>query len=82
MYRVLKRKGHAFIYDLVKKMPKNVKKQINKDFGRFRIAILWLHSFEEPFYDVNEFEELVEKSPFKMIDTHFTGALCCMKLVK
>lgn len=81
-YRVLKPGGHALIYDLVRKMPKAVCKDIRARFGGFRLALLWLHSFEEPFLNAAEMEKLGRRTDFVVEGTRFTGALCCLVLRK
>lgn len=81
-YRVLKPGGHALIYDLVHDMPKGVCKDIRARFGGFRLALLWLHSFEEPFLNAEEMEALGRKTDFAVEGTRFTGALCCLVLRK
>ncbi len=82
IFRVLKPGGHAFLYDIVKKMPLDIITGLKKDFGRFRVALLWLHSFEEPFYDMEEFRSLYDNSGLHIVDVHFTGALCSLHLKK
>ena len=81
-YRVLKPGGHALIYDLVRKMPSDVVRRVKDNFGVFRFTLLFLHSFEEPFYSPLEMEALAEKTLFKTGLTHFTGALCCLTMKK
>jgi ubiquinone/menaquinone biosynthesis C-methylase UbiE len=82
MYRVLKVKGYALMYDLVREMPKPVCEQVRSQFGGFRLALLWLHSFEEPFPSPEEMEKLGRQSDFVVEGTRFTGALCCLVLRK
>jgi len=81
-YRVLKSGGHALIYDLVYDMPKPVCKDIRARFGGFHSALLWLHSFEEPFLNAEEMEVLGKRTAFVVEGTRFTGALCCLMLRK
>ncbi len=81
-YRVLKSGGHALIYDLVRDMPKAVCKDMRARFGGFHFALLWLHSFEEPFLNAEEMEALARKTDFTVEGTRFTGALCCLVLKK
>jgi ubiquinone/menaquinone biosynthesis C-methylase UbiE len=71
--RVLKPGGHALIYDLVRDMPKAVCKDIRARFGGFRFALLWLHSFEEPFLNAEEMETLGRRTDFLVEGTKFTG---------
>ena len=81
-HRVLKPGGHALIYDLVREMPKSVCRDIRARFGGFRLALLWLHSFEEPFLNAGEMEKLGRRTDFVVEGTRFTGALCCLVLRK
>lgn len=81
-YRVLKPNGYALMYDLVREMPKAICEEIRKEHGRFRLALLWLHSFEEPFFSPGEMETLGRETHFVMEGTRFTGALCCLVLKK
>ncbi len=81
-HRVLKPGGHALIYDLVREMPKAVSRDIRARYGGFRLALLWLHSFEEPFLNAGEMEKLGRQTDFIVRGTTFTGALCCLVLRK
>jgi ubiquinone/menaquinone biosynthesis C-methylase UbiE len=81
-HRVLKPGGNALIYDLVHDMPKAVCNDIRTRFGGFRLALLWLHSFEEPFLNTEQMEALGRKTDFAVEGTRFTGALCCLVLRK
>lgn len=82
VHRVLKAGGYALMYDLVRNMPKEVREDIRTRFGRFRLAFLWLHSFEEPFLNVQEMDALGRRTRFTVEGTKFTGALCCLVLRK
>lgn len=82
IYRVLKKNSYALIYDLVQKLPEDIVEQNIKEFGRYKMVLLWLHSYEEPFYSVKEIESLPATTPFKKGDIHFTGGLCCLVLKK
>jgi len=81
-HRVLKVDGYALMYDLVREMPKAICKEVRTQFGGFRLALLWLHSFEEPFLSPEEMETLGRQSDFTVEGTRFTGALCCLVLRK
>ena len=81
-HRVLKVHGYALLYDLVRDMPKAICEEVRAQFGGFRLALLWLHSFEEPFLDVEEIEVLGKRTAFLLEGTRFTGALCCLVLRK
>jgi ubiquinone/menaquinone biosynthesis C-methylase UbiE len=81
-HRVLKAGGHALIYDLVRDMPKALCKDVRARFGYFRLVLLWLHSYEEPFLNVGEMEALGRRTDFTVEGTRFTGALCCLVLKK
>lgn len=80
--RVLCAGGSALMYDLVTKMPMGVWKDVRRQFGGFWLALLWLHSFEEPFMSSEEMVALGERSDMVVAGTHFTGALCCLTLRK
>lgn len=82
VHRVLKVDGYALMYDLVRDIPKPVSEDIRSQFGAFRRALLWLHSFEEPFLDVEEMEALGGQTDFAVEGTRFVGALCCLVLKK
>lgn len=82
VHRVLKVNGYALLYDLVRDMPEAVCKEVRAKFGGFRLALLWLHSFEEPFLNVEEMEGLGRRTDFIVEGTKFTGALCCLVLRK
>jgi ubiquinone/menaquinone biosynthesis C-methylase UbiE len=81
-HRVLKVDGYALLYDLVRDIPKAVCEEVRAKFGGFRLAILWLHSFEEPFLNVEEMDALGRRTAFRVEGTKFTGALCCLVLSK
>jgi ubiquinone/menaquinone biosynthesis C-methylase UbiE len=81
-HRVVKVGGYALLYDLVRDMPKAVCEEVQARFGGFRLALLWLHSFEEPFLNVEEMVKLGRQTDFKVEGTKFTGALCCLILRK
>jgi SAM-dependent methyltransferase len=81
-HRVLKVDGYALLYDLVRDMPKGVYGEVRARFGGFRLGLLWLHSFEEPFLNVEEMEALGRRTDFTVKGTRFTGALCCLVLQK
>lgn len=82
VYRVLKPDSYALLYDLVRDIPKAIGKDVRVRFGCFRFALLWLHSFEEPFLNAEEMNELGRRTDFLVEGTKFTGALCCLVLKK
>jgi SAM-dependent methyltransferase len=81
-YRVLKAGGYALIYDLVRRLPPAVAVAARREFGPLRTRMLWLHSFEEPFYSAQEMEALVPATLFQRGETQFIGVLCCLILQK
>ena len=81
-HRILRADGHALIYDLVRDMPGGLLEDVRARFGGFRLALLWLHSFEEPFLNAEEMEALGRKTDFILEGRKFTGALCCLVLRK
>lgn len=81
-HRVLAAGGYALMYDLVREMPEAISEAVRKEYGRFRLALLWLHSFEEPFLSPGEMETLGRQSAFVVEGTRFIGAICCLVLLK
>ena len=81
-YRVLRVDGYSLMYDMVREMPKDICKDVRRQFGSFRFALVWLHSFEEPFLSPQEMETLGRQSNFGVEGTRFIGALCCLVLRK
>ena len=82
VYRVLKDGGDALMYDLVSDTPAAVLAETAREFGRLRVLLFWLHSFEEPFYTREDFEALARSTPFHAGRTRFIGVLCCLVLRK
>jgi ubiquinone/menaquinone biosynthesis C-methylase UbiE len=82
IHRVLREGCYALLYDPVQNMPKAVAEDVRNKFGRVRLASLWLHSFEEPFYSPEELEQLARPTLFGEGRTHFVSALCCLVLKK
>ncbi|MHC4477104.1 MAG: class I SAM-dependent methyltransferase [Planctomycetota bacterium] len=78
IYRILKRGGHALIYDLVSDTPKSIMKTASQEFGRLKIFLLWLHAFDEPFYSYKKLHLLACPSLFKEGQTQFVGVMCCL----
>jgi ubiquinone/menaquinone biosynthesis C-methylase UbiE len=81
-HRVLAGGGYALMYDLVRNLPKSIRQDVRKRFGGFRLALLWLHSFEEPFLSAEEMTALGSRTDFTVEGTAFAGALCCLVLRK
>lgn len=82
IHRVLKGNGTALMYDLVRKMPADVKGRVRSRFGSLWHILLWLHSFEEPFLSPGEMAAIGRQSDFVVVETRFVGALCCLVLQK
>jgi len=82
VHRVLKAGGCALLCDVVRDMPKPVLESVGREFGRLRLALLWLHSFEEPFYSGDEMKALAKGTAFGEGEVRFIGALCCLVLRK
>jgi len=80
--RVLSEGGVALIYELVRRMPREVRMEVTKRFGPMRSALLRLHSFEEPFPDAGEMLALGRDAGFADVSTRYVGALCCLVLGK
>jgi SAM-dependent methyltransferase len=81
-HRVLKVNGYALLYDLVRDMPRAIRAEIHAQFGSFRLALLWLHSFEEPFLNVEEMVAVGRRTDFMVEGTRFAGVFCCLVLRK
>jgi len=81
-HRVLNVNGYALLYDLVRDMPRAVRKEIHAQFGAFRLTLLWLHSFEEPFLNVEEMVAVGRQTDFIVEGTRFAGGFCCLVLKK
>ena len=79
-HRLLKPGGTALIYDLLTKLPAAVASEGRRQFGRYRMWLLWLHSFEEPFYTQDQMSDLATRSQFGKGDIRFVGVLCCLNL--
>jgi ubiquinone/menaquinone biosynthesis C-methylase UbiE len=82
VHRVLKPGGKGLIYDIVSDTPGDVLRSMVGEFGRLRIALFWLHAFEEPSYSQAAFEELGRSSSFASGSTCYVGVLCCLQLTK
>ena len=81
-HRVLKVNGYALLYDLVRDMPRAIREEIHAQFGTFRLTLLWLHSFEEPFLNVEEMVAVGRRTEFMVEGTRFSGGFCCLVLKK
>ena len=82
VHRVLRPGGLALLYDLVTDLPPEVSRGLARTYGRFRATLLWLHSFEEPFHTVADFQALAASTPFSAGQVRFVGAFCCLTLAK
>ena len=82
IYRVIKPGGYALMYDLVSDTPGTILKESVHEFGRLKLLMFWIHSFEEPFYTQHNFELLASSTFFKEGKTKFVGLLCCLILRK
>lgn len=82
VYRVLKPGSYALMYDLVSDTPALVLEEMEREFGKLKTWLFWLHGFEEPFYSRQKFLELACPTFFKKGRTQFVGGLCCLKLKK
>jgi ubiquinone/menaquinone biosynthesis C-methylase UbiE len=82
IHRVLRPGGRALIYDLVKKLPEEVRNAALRRFGRLRMTMMWLHSFEEHFYAPEELIALARASRFREGRTSYVGFLCRLEMEK
>ena len=81
-HRVLKANGYVLLYDLVRDMPRTIRDGIRAQFGIFRLTLLWLHSFEEPFLNIEEMVAVGRRTDFILEGTRFAGVFCCLLLRK
>lgn len=70
------------LYDLVENVPKEVMSEGGRKYGRVRMFLLRLHSFEEPFYNTEAMLALADPASFENIHTRWVGLLCCLTLRK
>ncbi len=82
VHRVLRPGAYALMYDLVSDTPTSILKEMAREFGKWRTSLLWLHSFEEPFYSRQDYESLARPTLFKEGQSRFVGLLCCLMLKK
>jgi ubiquinone/menaquinone biosynthesis C-methylase UbiE len=82
VYRVLKPGGYALMYDLVSDTPAAILKEMAHQFGRLKMTLFWLHGFEEPFYNRENYQSLAWPTLFKEGRTQFVGLLCCLIMKK
>ena len=82
VYRVLKPGGYALMYDVVSDTPAPVWDEGAREFGRLKIMIFWLHTFEEPFYTQENYQALAQPTLFQDSQTRFLGIMCCLVLKK
>jgi ubiquinone/menaquinone biosynthesis C-methylase UbiE len=82
IHRILKPGGNAWMYDLVSDTPQSVLEEMRRDFGRLKTTLFWLHSFEEPFYTRETFQQLASATRFQQGQTEFVGVLCCLEMQK
>jgi len=82
VYRVLKPEGYALMYDVASDTPSSVLKETAYEFGRLKVLLFWLHSYEEPFYRSKDFELLARPTLFKEGRAHFVGLMYCLILKK
>jgi ubiquinone/menaquinone biosynthesis C-methylase UbiE len=82
VYRVLKPGGYALMYDLVSDTPADVLTEMARQFGRLKMLLCRLHSFEEPFYSRQSYESLARPTLFKEGRTQFVGLSCRLILKK
>ena len=82
VYRVLKLGGYALMYDVASDTPSSVLKKTAYEFGRLRVLLFWLHSYEEPFYRCKDFELLARPTLFKEGRARFVGLMYCLILKK
>lgn len=82
MYRVLRENGEAWIYDIPSRIDRATFRQLQRKYGYFKILLLRLHSFTEPFYDRDEFERVANNSKFRKHRIDYKGITYKLRLCK
>ncbi len=82
IHRVLRAGRRAFVYDIVADTPREVLRSSAEEFGRLRTVLLWVHAFEEPFYNQEQLASLASASPFGGGRVGFLGVLCRVEMAK
>jgi ubiquinone/menaquinone biosynthesis C-methylase UbiE len=82
IHRALNLGGRALICDVLSDMPKSVSQEAVREFGRFKMMMLWIHAFEEPFYDQAGLLALGRASRFVEAEMKFIGVMGCLVLRK
>jgi ubiquinone/menaquinone biosynthesis C-methylase UbiE len=65
IYRVLREGGEAWIYDIPRKMDRTAWAYLKRNYGLPKAWLFRLHAFEEPFYRMDEVEQLATESRFR-----------------
>jgi ubiquinone/menaquinone biosynthesis C-methylase UbiE len=82
IYRVLKPRGYALIYDIVSDTPRSILTETRREFGKLKLLLFWLHGFEEPFYSQAAFEAFAQSTRFEKGQISYVGVLCCLTMQK
>jgi len=82
VWRVLKPGGCALVYDVVRHLPREVRRGLRERLGGVRLALWWLHSLAEPLLDSEGLLTLARETRSGSDATHFTGGICCLELRK
>jgi ubiquinone/menaquinone biosynthesis C-methylase UbiE len=82
IHRVLRPGGRALIYDFVKALPPEVRREAVRRFGRLRMALFRPGTCEEHFYSADELVSLARASRFRDGRTSYVGLLCRLEMVK
>jgi ubiquinone/menaquinone biosynthesis C-methylase UbiE len=79
IYRVLREGGEAWVYDIPRKMDRSAWEYLTRHYGLLKAWLFRLHAFEEPFYQVDEIEQLADESRFRKHE--MTKTLIAYKLI-
>lgn len=82
IHRVLTPRGYALMYDVVSDTPRAVLAEAEREFGRLRTLLFWLHGFEEPFYSQAAYGALARATHFGEGRISYVGVLCCLSMRK
>lgn len=75
IFRVLKPKREAWIYDLLRNPSKEAIYELKKKYGAIQARLFQVHSLEEPFLDKESIQNLIKTTNFKAFEIEERGIL-------
>lgn len=73
VYRVLREGGEAWIYDVPRKMSREMFDELKHSHGFIEAWLFRLHAYTEPFYTEMQIAEIATESRFKKYEITHTG---------